>query len=284
MTAAVAPGEDAERRDDEQRRDDLRGRDPEERPVVHAQVLEREADDAVPHEEQEQQVARAQPAAPVVADVDQGECADHPRQRLVQEQRVEELAERRARVGAGRAGVGLDAMGAVDRDAPRQRRRRAVQLLVEEVAPARDGLHHEQAGRDDVRPTQERHALVARIQEGGHGPGRDPAVHAQPGVRRQEDLDRVVLVQRPLVDDVVQPAADQRGDGDDDHPVAEDVGILPGPSRETNHDQVGGRKPDRVADAVPVNGQRPQLDGDRVRDEIEHPRSVAARLPILAAG
>ena len=93
----------------------------------------------------------------------------------------------------------------------------------------------------------------------------DPAVDAEPRVRRQEDLDRVVLVERPLVDDVVQPTADQRRDRDDDHPVAEDVGVLAGPPRQPDHDQVGGGQPERIADAVPVDGQRPELDGDRVR-------------------
>ena len=102
------------------------------------------------------------------------------------------------------ARVGGDPMGAVDRDPPRQRRRRAVQLLVEEVAPAGDGLHHEQPRRHDVGPAQERDTLAARVQERRDRPQRDPAVDAETRVRRQEDLDRVVLVERPLVDDVVQ--------------------------------------------------------------------------------
>ena len=102
------------------------------------------------------------------------------------------------------------AVGAVDRDAPRQVGRRPVQLLVEEVAEAAEGLHHEQAGRDHVRPLRERLVPAARDVPGGDRAGDDPAVDPQPRVRRQEDLDRVVLVERPLVDDVVQPAADQR--------------------------------------------------------------------------
>ena len=46
---------------DERQRDDLRGRDAEERPVVRAQRFEREARDAVPDEEREQQVTGSQP-------------------------------------------------------------------------------------------------------------------------------------------------------------------------------------------------------------------------------
>src|SRR5665811_1916128 len=44
---------------------------------------------------------------------------------------------------------------ALDRDAPGQLRRRPVQLLVEEVPPARHRLHHEQARCGRVGPAQE---------------------------------------------------------------------------------------------------------------------------------
>ena len=50
-----------------------------------------------------------------------------------------------------------------------------------------------------------------------------PPKMPEPAVRRQEDLDRVGGVELPLVDDVVQPAADERGDRDDDQRVADDV-------------------------------------------------------------
>ena len=120
-----------------------------------AERLEREPHDAVPDEEDQEQVARPQPLASVEAEPDQDDRAEQPR-----------TATRTGTAGGSavvsgrtaRARVGRDAVGAVDRDAPRQGRRRAVQLLVEEVAPARDGLHHEQARRDDVRPAQERDA------------------------------------------------------------------------------------------------------------------------------
>jgi hypothetical protein len=38
-------------------------------------------------------------------------------------------------------------------------------------------------------------------------------------------------VERPLVDDVVEPATDERGDRHDDHPAGEDVRVLTGLSR-----------------------------------------------------
>ena len=180
---------------------------------------------------------------------------------------------RRRRV---RTRVVRDAVDALDRDTPRQVGRRAVQLLVEEVAPACDRLHDEEARGHDVRPAQERCTLVAAVQEGRDRPGDDPAVDAQAGVGRQEDLDRVVLVERvPLVDDVVGAAADQCGDGHDDDPVPEQVGVLASPPGEADQHEVDDSQAHGVADAVPADGQRPELERDRVRGEIEHPRKCS---------
>ena len=103
---------------DERQRDDLRGRDAEERPVVRAQRLEREARDAVPDEEGEQQVAGSQPRSQPVPEEHEERRAEQPRDRLVQEERVEP----RRRLGIDVAGIDGQAVGAVDRDAPRQRR------------------------------------------------------------------------------------------------------------------------------------------------------------------
>ena len=67
----VAPEQDHERRDDEPERHDLGDRQTVERPVLVAQRLEPEPDQPVPDEEREQQVARAQPLAQVIAHPDE---------------------------------------------------------------------------------------------------------------------------------------------------------------------------------------------------------------------
>ena len=67
---AMTPEQDEQRRDDDQDRHDLGDRHAEERPVVDAERLEHEPDDPVPDEEEEQQVARAQPLAQVEAEPD----------------------------------------------------------------------------------------------------------------------------------------------------------------------------------------------------------------------
>ena len=145
-------------------------------------------------------------------------------------------------------------------------------------------LHREQPGGDDVRPAQEVLTLGADVQECRRGPEDDPAIHAQTRVGRQEDLDRVVLVEGPLVDDVVQPTADQRRDRDDDHPVADEFGVLAGPARQPDDDEIGGGKADRVADPVPVDGDRPELDRDRIGREVEHPRKCNGAAPYTSRG
>ena len=193
-------------------------------------------------------------------------------------------AGRRLREARARVDV-LEPVGAVDRDAPGQGRRAAVQLLVEPVPPPRDRLHDEQAGRDDVGPAQERDALVAGVEERRDRAGDDPAVHPEARVRRQEDLDRVGPVQRvPLVDDVVGAAADEGGDGDDDHAVAQDVRVLAGSTGQPHHHEIRGRKSDGVPETVPADRERTELDGGRVRDEVEHPRQCSGRGPEARAG
>ncbi len=269
---SMPPQQDRDRGRDEDQRHDLRRRDAEERPVVAAERLEDEPHGAVPDEEHHRDVARAESRPEAVTDPQQDQHPDQARYQFVQEQRMEagrRLGERRARIRR-------DAVGAVDRDAPGQRRRRAVQLLVEEVAPARDGLHEEQGGRDDVGPAPERQVVPARVPDQREQSGHDPAVDAKAGVRGQEDLDRVARVERPLVDHVVQPAADQRRDRHDDHPVADDIGILAGPFRETGDQEVRGGKTDGIADAVPADRDRADLEGDGIGGEVEHPRSVPA--------
>ena len=98
-------------------RDDLRGRDAEERPVVVAQGLEDEARRPVPDEEHEQQVARRGAVA-----------AGGSRSRPARARRAARRATRTGTAGGNGWSRGTpaarevrDPMGAIDRDAPRQR-------------------------------------------------------------------------------------------------------------------------------------------------------------------
>ena len=84
-------------------------------------------------------------------------------------------------------------------------------------------------------------------------------------------------VQLPLVDDVVQPPADQRRDGDDDDAVAGDVLVLAGAPGEPDQQQVGGRQPDRVAQAVPADAERADGEGDGIGRGVEHRAECTGR-------
>ena len=95
-------------------------------------------------------------------------------------------------------------------------------------------------------------------------PGQDAAVDTEPRIGRKDDLDRVVGVEMPLVDDVVQPAADQGRDGHDDDAVTDDVGVLAGDPREADHQEVRGGQADGVAEPVPADVQRAEGERDRI--------------------
>ena len=68
--------------------------------------------------------------------------------------------------------------------------------------------------------------------------------------------------------------ADQRGDRDDDDPVADDVGVLARLAREADQHEVGDREADRVAQAVPADRERPELERDGDRGERRTSRGV----------
>ena len=105
--------------------------------------------------------------------------------------------------------------------------------------------------------------LPPGVEHGGDGARDDAAIHAETRIRRQDDLERIVLVELPLVDDVVQAAADERRDRDDDHRVRQEPDVKPAPACLVSDDEVGRRQPDRVGDAVPVDRERPDGEGDR---------------------
>ena len=109
------------------------------------------------------------------------------------------------------------------------------------------------------------HPPAAGIPPRREDAGDDAAVDAQPRVRRQDDRDRIVGVQLPLVDDVVQPATDQRRDGHDDDPVADHIRVLAGEAREADEHEVRDGEADRVHQPVPADAERAELERDRDR-------------------
>ncbi len=108
--------------------------------------------------------------------------------------------------------------------------RRAVQLLVEEVAPSSDGLCEERTGHHDVERQPQRHLVAPTVPGDAHDRARDATVQTEPAVGREHDGREVVAVVQPLVDDVVQPGADERTDRDRDEGARDERGVEPSPA------------------------------------------------------
>ena len=120
----------------------------------------------------------------------------------------------------------------------------------------------------------------------------DAAVEAEPRIRREEDREEVLAVARladrarvPLVDDVVEPTA-EKGESTDQQQgvpdvVAGDAAALSLRLGDEEHDGKGND----VADAVPTDVERPELNGNRVRrdgDQREHGGSIPILGPMSA--
>ena len=178
------------------------------------------------------------------------------------------VGRRRGQVGGAR--IALRAIAALNGDSPWKICRRAVQLLVEEIAPAPDRLHQEQARRNDVRPDTQRMPLPADIGNAGKRSGQQAPIDAEARVGRQDDGKQIALVELPLVDDVVEPPTDKRSDGDNQHAVEDQLRILPTEARLATEEPVRGPKADGICDSVPMHGKRADLDGDGTRSEVEH--------------
>src|SRR5690349_8664404 len=86
-------------------------------------------------------------------------------------------------------------------------------------------------------------------------------------------------VDLPLVDDVVRAAADQRRDRDDDQGVADDRLVLAATAGLADEHEIDEGQADRVADAIPVDRERPDGEGDRVRGDVDHARASVRTSP-----
>ena len=124
-------------------------------------------------------------------------------------------------------------------------------------------------GRDDVCPLPERLVPEAQDHRRRDDPGQDPAVDAEARVGRHHDREKVVLVPLPLVDDVVQAAADEGRDRHDDDPVVHQPGIQAPAARLAGDDQVRRGQSKGVADAVPVDRDGADLEGDGIRRHVD---------------
>ena len=125
----------------------------------------------------------------------------------------------------------------VDRNAPGQRRLRAEEFLVEEVAPSADGLAEQEGGRADVEPAQRADGLAPS----GAGAPIDPpdvdhererrpryrAEYPDPAGAEREYLQRIPAIETPQINDVVEAGADEPERRADHGDVQNVIRILP---------------------------------------------------------
>src|SRR4030067_3117047 len=90
----------------------------------------------------------------------------------------------------------------VDVDGPGEVTRIAVQLLIEEVAPAPDCLCQDETRGANVQPAQRIQSLPLRIDDQADGAPDDGAEY--PETSPSYDEARILHVEAPLVDDMVQ--------------------------------------------------------------------------------
>src|SRR5207302_2383072 len=128
-----------------------------------------------------------------------------------EEAEVEQVAEHLVGEGGVEAHVGaelfaghLDLAVNADRDAPGEGGRLAEGFLVEEVAPAPDGLSDRQAGDDDVTPLEEGEAAAIAVDEDRDGPADDRALDAEATGPDREDI-----LQGPVVTGVAELGYDE---------------------------------------------------------------------------
>src|SRR6267143_4487657 len=96
-----------------------------------------------------------------------------------------------------------------DVEPPRQARRSAEGLLVEEVAPPSDRLAERQARRGRVEVTRHGEALPPRVRAAGQESCDQAAVERRPALPDGEDPPRVLPVVVPGEQPVVEPRTDE---------------------------------------------------------------------------
>ncbi len=136
---------------------------------------------------------------------------------LVELRRVERNAERRADV--------LRRELAVERDAPRHRRRPAEAAAGKEAAEPADDVTERDAGREDVGDRPDRHAVAPQVPQGDGDGGDEAAVEHAGRAEQVDDLRPVPPELVALDDEQHQLGADEGADDDPDAEVHHPVGV-----------------------------------------------------------
>ncbi len=140
-----------------------------------------------------------------------------------------------------------------------------MRLLVEEVAPAADGLRERDGRRDQVGHAQEGSTVVAADEEGDDEAGDEPPVYRQAAVSNVEYGRPVAGVDIEIEEDVVGAGADDGRGDHKDHQVEDEVGVHAVAACPFVADQRGEEEPGSDQDAVPLDVQAEDGKSDGVR-------------------
>ncbi len=159
--------------------------------VVGAHHLDPEAPRGVTHHVEREGAATAELEAPVDGE-DQQRHADVP-ERLIGEGRVVEAGQQlRVAVDIPQRLARVRRVHPVHLETPRQRRHGAVQLVVEPVAEAPDGLRQGQPGSDGIGDHRQRDAELPAGQPGPDRATGDRAPDAEPALPDLQGVERVL--------------------------------------------------------------------------------------------
>ncbi len=191
-------------------------------------------------------------------------------------------------VEGGAVEVARGAVVAVDLEAPRQRRRAPVELLVEVVADAADGLRDEQRRRGGVEEARHVGARAAQAPDPGGRPQGDPAPDPQAALPDRERPPPVVGDLVPARGQEVEAPADDPGREAPQRHVLDELARaalrLPAARGDRDRREHG----EHVAEPVDADVEGPDVDpverraGNRPDDG--HPAILAGRARRAATG
>ena len=174
--------------------------------AVGAQSLDDHAFKAVPHEIEIEDLSRV--SLTVFSVKMQHRDAQQAPERFVEEAGMHRFSER-----------------ALAHHAPRQISRRAVRLLIEEVAPAAESLTDQEADHGDIENGHELHLLDFGDAQSAEQCADDAAVDGESALMNRKNLERMGAVIVPLENAEIQPCADDARDKTDEHAVKQLVAV-----------------------------------------------------------
>src|SRR5215467_4816509 len=218
---------------------------------------------------QEQRAGR--PLEPLAENYHEEEEHHQVPQRLVEERGMEVLV---LRVLDG-------PMRRRDEKPPRQVRRRAEGLLVEEVAPAADGLTEGEARSCDVQVRDGGQSARERVTTAHEETADDAAVNGEAALPHREDFSREAKVVVEVEGHVIQSRADEPAEETELRGLEHAIGIETASTRLA----IGEPEPETHRacheDAVPAEAQGTELQSDRA-GRVKHTRHLYGPASVLS--